>query len=200
MITNAPIVIDNQTLQAIQSLPPAWQHYAIGVVTILSLLMMVGRFAMQLLANPSVGSAVKAVFAGSAHANTSITAAKAPDVAMKAVLVLLVGSLSFGLVGCSTSQTSTAYKTETAIDASVVTAYNLWQVYLQENPKTPASTVAQVVAAFNKVKALELVAIDATTLASTNSLYATNATAAVSAIGPAVTDLTTLLATFNIKL
>lgn len=119
--------------------------------------------------------------------------------------LLLIGSITTAILvdtGCSTSEVTTAYKTESAIDASVVAAWKGWQTYLSLNPGTSTNTIHQVSAAFNKVKAVELVAIDSTTLAAgtTNGITLSNAVNSVQAISPALTDLGNLLATFNIKL
>ena len=101
---------------------------------------------------------------------------------------------------CTTSQTTTAYKTETAIDASVVTAWNLWTNYASA-ANVPTNTRIQVAVVFNKVKAAELVAIDATAIAaaSTNQTLLATMTSSVAAESAALTDLRNLLATFNIK-
>lgn len=106
------------------------------------------------------------------------------------------------MVGCSTSQVSTAYKTETAVDTSVTTAWSLWQAYLQANPSTSQATQVQVTSAFNKVKATELIAIDATAAiaSSTNTNSVSIALTAESVVASAFSDLGNLLAQFNIKL
>lgn len=112
---------------------------------------------------------------------------------------LLYIGLAIVCIGCSTSQTTTAFKTESAIDASLTTAWSLWLAYVKANPTTSLTTQQEVSAGFNKAKAAELVAMDATTLAAstgnTNSL-------SISLTGEtqALTDLSTLLANFNIKL
>lgn len=63
MATNT-VAIDPQTLQTIQSLPAAWQHYAIAAVL---LLMLLGRVATAVAANAGIVGAVKSMFMGSAH-------------------------------------------------------------------------------------------------------------------------------------
>ena len=107
------------------------------------------------------------------------------------------------IVGCSTNSVSTAYKTSSAIDASVTTGWSLWQAYLQANPTVSTNTIAQVSAAFQKIQQAELVAIDleAVAASSTNSAAITSAlTTAIANESSELVDLENLLATFNIKL
>ena len=108
-----------------------------------------------------------------------------------------------GIIGCSTNSVSTAYKTSSAIDASVTTGWSLWQAYLKANPGISTNTVAEVASAFQKIQAAELVAIDLESVAASS----TNSPAITSALGTAITnesqeltDLEGLLGTFNIKL
>jgi hypothetical protein len=110
---------------------------------------------------------------------------------------LLVFMAALGLVvGCSTSQSTTAFQTETALDASVTTAWDLWQAFEKGSPQ-PAATVAKVDAAFQKVQLAEEAVIAASSAVATNS---TGGTVDFTAANAAFADLTTLLATFNIKL
>lgn len=108
--------------------------------------------------------------------------------------------MSAGFVGCSTSAVTTAYKTESAIDTAVTAAWQAWQSYLVnskiEGKPIPLSTQISVASAFNKVKATELMAIDATAN-STNTLTLSSAT---NDLTLAVQDLSNILLTFNIKL
>lgn len=109
----------------------------------------------------------------------------------------LISITSFS--GCTTSQTTAAYKTESATDAVVTAAWSTWLAYLKANSNISLATQQQVSAAFNKVKAAELVALDTTSLAATNGN--TNGVAvSIAEETQALTDLDNLLATFNIKL
>ena len=105
------------------------------------------------------------------------------------------------LLGCTTNQVITAYKTETAVDASVVAAWGLWTNYATIM-NVPLNTRTSVASAFNKVKAAEIVAVQTTAVAanSTNQSFITVMTSNIAAESAALTDLGNLLATFNIKL
>jgi len=64
--TNAPVVgpdLDS-TQQFIQSLPPTWQHYAMGAVL---LLMILGRVGTSAMTSGGVVPILKSVFMGSVH-------------------------------------------------------------------------------------------------------------------------------------
>lgn len=119
---------------------------------------------------------------------------------------LLLGGGLVAYDGCSTSASSTAYKTETAVDTSVVVAWNLWTNYVV-TAQVSSKAQVPVVTAFNKIKAVELVVIDATAAAAatTNSAsvsagLAAALTTAESQMTQDLSDLGALLATFNIKL
>lgn len=119
----------------------------------------------------------------------------------KKILILLATStLCISFVGCSTSAVTTAYKTESAIDTAVTASWTAWQSYVTNSKingsPVPLATQVSVAAAFNKVKAAELLAIDATA----NSTNALSFGAVTSDLSLAVTDLSNLLLTFNIKL
>jgi len=118
---------------------------------------------------------------------------------MPALLLATIGLCSFS--GCTTSQVTTSYKTETAIDTSVVAAWGLWTNYATVM-NVPLSTRTNVAEAFNKVKAAEIVAVQTTIIASTstNQSVLSTLTANLGAESAALTDLGNLLATFNIKL
>jgi hypothetical protein len=120
------------------------------------------------------------------------------------VVIFLLAVLAYG--GCTSNQIATAYKTETAVDTSVVAAWSLWTNYVQLVNLSTNSQVS-VVAAFNKVKGAELIVIDASASlsATTNSASFSAAaqaayTQAMSAMNQDLTDLGTALASFNIKL
>ncbi len=131
-------------------------------------------------------------------------AALAPPAAVKVLAFGLL--LGLGLTACSTSQVTTAYKTETAVDTASTSAYALWQAHVAAEAAAgtpvPAATQTQVIAAFNKVKAAELVAIDATALAAstTNNASISAVLSDEGALTAAFADLGTLLGAFNIKL
>lgn len=114
--------------------------------------------------------------------------------------VLLAATIILcGCPGCSTNQVSTTYKSEVAIDSSVQLAWQSWQTYVSiANP--PMATRIQVASAFNKVKLAEIAAVQATEIASTTTNSVVNATLSASQVQSALTDLSNLLASFNIKL
>ena len=214
MNTNIP-VLDPATAAAIQHLPPAWQGYATSLVL---LALILGRLAAS---NTGLLGALKSVFMGSVHGTTTpVTASPAslntspatPPAAPAAVtvakvsLVLLCIGSALWLSACSTSAVKTAYNTETAVDSATVAAWTLWQSYVTnaqiQGTPVSANTQTEVSAAFNKVKAAELVVIDATALAAstTNGITATTLASDSAALESAFSDLGTLLAQFKIKL
>jgi uncharacterized protein YejL (UPF0352 family) len=201
------IPLDPQTQQLLNSLPSSWQHYA--VMAILAL-MILGRAATALGSGESAIMAVKSIFLGSVTTKTTPPSIPPPppptppaaSTAAKVGIFFLCGAFIWGaMAGCSSSQVTTAYKTEAAVDASVVAAWNMWTNYVAV-ANVPTNTQVQVAAAFNKVKAAELVAIDATSIAvgSTNGGIITAMLNAEGAENQALSDLGNLLATFNIKL
>lgn len=118
---------------------------------------------------------------------------------MPTLLALTIGACI--IVGCTTSQTTTAYKSESAIDASVVTAWSLWTNYAVTTG-VPMATRTNVAAAFNKVKIAELLVVQSTIAASgsTNQAVLNLMTSNAAAESAALTDLGNLLASFNIKI
>ena len=116
---------------------------------------------------------------------------------------LLLFPLAFALfLGCSSTQVSTAYKTETATDTAVTTAMNVWGAYVSAN-HPPVSEELQVKAAFEKVQAAELLVNSATiiaqqTVGQTNNSI-TEITTDSAALAQALVDLTNLLQQFGVK-
>jgi hypothetical protein len=110
------------------------------------------------------------------------------------ILALLIPALMF--TGCAT-----AYKAEATADISVNAAMTAWNDYVAQN-HPPLSQELQVKAAFYKVQAAELSALDSTILAasvtSTNGVTLANPdyTAATNALF----DLVNLLRSFGVKI
>ena len=217
MIMFAQAVPDADVLSFI---PTKYAALATSAFLILTTL---GRVFTSLKNDPGFMSAIKSVFMGSST-TTKALPNNSPHVQVvqtlptdKPAVAVLPGDvqttltkasliaiclLSVGLyVGCSTSQVTTAYKTETAIDTSVVIAWNAWTNYAAISA-VPLATQVKVAAAFNKVKAAELVAIDATALAAqtTNTTVVTALLTSTQAESQALVDLGSLLASFGIKL
>lgn len=78
-MTNA-VLSNDQINQAINSLPPSWQHYAVAAVV---LLMLLGRAYTAVNATTGVLPIIKSVFMGSVHSTTPPAASPAPPPAPK---------------------------------------------------------------------------------------------------------------------
>jgi hypothetical protein len=114
--------------------------------------------------------------------------------------ILCAGLLAIGAAGCKSGALTNTYNTEAAIDASVTAAWSLWLAYEKAAPQ-PATVVAQVDAAFQKVQAAEEAALAISAAAASSS---TNNGVAVApdltAVNAAVQSLSNLLLAFKIKL
>jgi len=106
--------------------------------------------------------------------------------------------------GCKAPATTVEYKTLAATDTTVVTAWGLWTNYVAlSNP--PSNTVAQVSAAFAKVKGCELLAVNAAQIvqdagSGTNAAQVIQLSTTSQASAQALSDLISLLSQFGIKL
>lgn len=118
------------------------------------------------------------------------------------IAVLSIACLA-GISGCSTTQTTTAYKTEVAANIAVSAAMTAWGTYVsQAHPGTNAEqTVWQ---AFQAYKASEIAAVTATeTLATspTNTPAITQAiTTATASLSAASTNLVTVIQSFGVTI
>lgn len=115
---------------------------------------------------------------------------------IKAVVacILLNGLIAgYGLLtGCSTNQTTTAYKGEVVGDTGVKTAMTGWGVYVQlYKPGTNAEQ--KVLNSFNLVRAAELTLVDATASLAQNPTNTAPLQAAENALAASQVDLVTLI-------
>lgn len=195
----------------VQTLQSAFPHYAPYFTVGFILLTAIGRGITAIRNDGGIKSIWNSIVMGSSTTTTATPKNSAPPpigsiaaTATKITLVaFLLGSGLICFTACSSNEITTAYKTETAIDASVTTAWSLWEAYVKATPTVSAATQAEVSAAFQKVQAAEIAAIDATALAaSTTNGIASSAAyeTALASMNQDFTDLQTLLATFNIKI
>jgi hypothetical protein len=109
---------------------------------------------------------------------------------MLAFASIMVSVMLFG--GCSTNQTTAAYKGEVVTDTAVKTAMTGWGVYVQlYHPGTNAET--QVLHAFNSMRAAELTVVDATESLASNPTNTAPLQAAENALAASQADLVTLI-------
>lgn len=117
------------------------------------------------------------------------------------LVLLIIGLTAFtaaiGLVdGCSTSQTTTAYKGEAATDLSVKTALTGWGFYVAaKHPGTNAEET--VLQAFKVYKAAELTLIDATASLASNPTNTSPVVAAQNAVAASQVSLVNLISSLT---
>lgn len=115
---------------------------------------------------------------------------------IKAVLAIIcltgfIGACGI-LGGCSTNQTTTAYKGEVVGDTAVKTAMTGWGIYVQMyQPGTNAEQ--KVLNAFNLVRASELTVVDATASLAQNPTNTAPLQAAENALAASQADLVVLI-------
>ena len=122
------------------------------------------------------------------------------------LLALACGLSAMIFTGCA-SAPAASYKAVSSVDLGVTSALTAWNDYLAANPATPQSQRDAVRAAFSKVQASELLALDAAEAIAlytgTNAAPAgavTNSQAAAANAAAALADLVSLLGSFGVKL
>ncbi len=135
--------------------------------------------------------------AATAPAPASGTAAKV------GTLCALLGLSALLMSVCATAPT-TAFKVESGVQVSVVTAASAWNSYVAANHPS-AAVELQVRAAFEKYQRAELLAIDVTasyaSVTATNApLAASNLAAASTAVTNDLNELVSLLQSFGVKI
>ncbi len=98
--------------------------------------------------------------------------------------------------GCSTTQTTVAYKGEAATDLAVKTAMTGWGTYVALKHPDTASEL-QVFNAFEAYKAAELALIDATASLASNPTNTPALNAAQNAVAASQADLIKLISTLT---
>lgn len=111
-------------------------------------------------------------------------------------LILATGLTAAGLLGCSTNQTTAAYKGEVATDTAIATAMSGWGAYVSlYHPGT--NTEQKVFDAFALYKQSEITLIDATASLAGNPTNTAPQQAALNAVAATQLDLLNLITTLT---